>query len=385
MKSSKNNSKVFYVCFYSDLGMERKLITYPSVIPKIDYVVKKIKETGKEVLLVSQSMALSGKFNGRRERIDQLEVHKYFSSINVKNKILKKINIFIHWIKILIYLLTNVRKNDKLIVYNSLFNRWWLKVYSKVFRRKYIIEIEDVFSELSEKNKKYSKIEWEMFILADAHICINDLVFNKLPENKEKIISYGSYLLPKLYIKKEQSKCIKLVYAGVIEQEREAAFLAVKAAGLLPKSYSLDVLGFGTDHNIEVLKELITSVDNGDGRIKYCGMKNGREYYAHLQGCDIALSTHRYNNENIKSAENTFPSKILVYMANNLRVVAQKLDVLVNSKVGGELYYYDCPNPQEIAKAIMSIDINDNYDSRKTIAELDEKFGKELINILETV
>ena len=49
------------------------------------------------------------------------------------------------------------------------------------------------------------------------------------------------------------------------------------------------------------------------------------------------------------------------------------------------MYYFDDQTPEEIAKAIMCVDLKDGYDGRKIIKELDEKFTKELNELLENL
>ena len=56
----------------------------------------------------------------------------------------------------------------------------------------------------------------------------------------------------------------------------------------------------------------------------------GEEYLRELQKCSIALSTHMYDDTNMKSADYTFPSKLLVYMGNGLHIVAQDLKMFTN-------------------------------------------------------
>ena len=379
-----NNGRVFYLCFYSDSEVEDKIITYPSVKPKIDYVASKIKELGKQVIIVSVAPSVNGKFLGFEKEIDALEKHIYLSSVNRKCKFFQKIETLKCWNQILRFLKNNLNQNDILLVYHSLYNRVWLKRYKTKYKGSFILEIEDVFSSLSLATKKFEKQEWKLFDLAESCICINDIVYNKIERVSRKMISYGSYQLPPLYNRVEREK-IKIVYAGVIEQERKAAFLAVQAMRYLPACYELSVLGFGEAHNIEALQTLIDELneEKGTSSIKFEGRKSGQEYSQFLQNCDIALSTHAYDESNIESANHTFPSKILVYMANGLRVVAQHLEVLEKSAIGELLYFYEKPNPEAIANAIKGIDITAPYDGRERIKELDKKFTEDIKNLLE--
>lgn len=109
----------------------------------------------------------------------------------------------------------------------------------------------------------------------------------------------------------------------------------------------------------------------------------GEEYLRELQKCSIALSTHMYDDANMKSADYTFPSKLLVYMGNGLRIVAQDLKCLRTSEINEYITYYDLPTSQSVAKAVISIDTNKEYNSREKIRELDREFCNDIKNLFE--
>ena len=69
-------------------------------------------------------------------------------------------------------------------------------------------------------------------------------------------------------------------------------------------------------------------------------------------------------------------------MSNGLRVVSINIPAIKGSDIGEYMYYYERQTPKEIAKAIKKIDINDDYNARKVIFNLDKKFTKDLFEIL---
>lgn len=381
----QSRKKVFYICFYAEPEIANKIVSYPSVWSKIDYVVSGIKDAGVPVELLSVARSTNGRFKGFKKTIDNKERHIYFSSTCWKSSLLNKLSTVGSWIKTLMYLLIHAKSNDTVIVYHSIHHLRWLNIYHNVFRRPFCLEIEDVFSALSDNAKKFEKAEWALFRQADACICVNDLIAEKLDCVNNKIISYGSYMLPK-YKRERNDDKIRLVYAGVIEQERCAAFLAVNTMRHLSSRYSLSVLGFGNQENVDALNKLINEVNTitGFNNIEFCGRMSGEDYYRFLQNCDIGLSTHTYDESNMSSADNTFPSKVLVYMANGLRVVAQRIACLEKSKLSDCLVYYDNPNSEEVAKAIMDIDASKPCDGRKWITELAQEFESDLRQLLKT-
>ena len=70
-------------------------------------------------------------------------------------------------------------------------------------------------------------------------------------------------------------------------------------------------------------------------------------------------------------------------MANGLRVVSIRIPAIEGSAVGKYMYYYDKQTPEEIAKAIMAVNINDDYDGRSIISQLDAEFQHDLAKLLE--
>ncbi len=65
-------------------------------------------------------------------------------------------------------------------------------------------------------------------------------------------------------------------------------------------------------------------------------------------------------------------------MANGLRVVTVKIPAVFESKIGKNVYYYEEQTPEAVAEAVMNIDLNDGYDGRKRIAELDKEFQEDI-------
>lgn len=366
----KNKKKLYYVCFYAQEETANKIVSYPSVWSKIDYVVESIKQSGYEVEIISEARSINGKFHGFKKKIDDYESIKYFSSRYYQLSFFNKVGTVFQWLKLLAYLMIHVKKNDVVLVYHSIYNLKWLKIYHNLFRRKYSLEIEDVFSELNDRAKHFAKQEWRCFDGAETVLCVNDLILSKL-KNRTKIVSYGSYYLPHYNKKKKQDR-IKLVYAGVIEQERNAAFLAARALEFLPENYELSILGFGKNEDIAALREVIEKLKRKGCHICYLGRMEGSRYYSFLQSCDIGLSTHMYDDKNMSSADSTFPSKILVYLSNGLTVVAQRLECLEKSQVNEALYYYDNPDPKSVADAIKQVNVID--DTREIIRNLDKQF-----------
>ena len=173
---------------------------------------------------------------------------------------------------------------------------------------------------------------------------------------------------------------IHIVYAGTFDPRKGGA-TAAAAAEWLPENYHVHILGFGSDEDTELIKKQINETNvKAKATVTYDGLLSGEEYIQFMQKCQIGLSTQ---NPNAAFNDTSFPSKILSYMANGLRVVTVRIPAIESSAVGQDVYYYDEQTPQAIAEAVMKIDLNDGYDGRKRIEELDNKFQVDVKGILE--
>jgi hypothetical protein len=145
----------------------------------------------------------------------------------------------------------------------------------------------------------------------------------------------------------------------------------------------MHILGFGTDEDVVNIKNSINNIgDIIKCKLTYEGLYKGKKYTEFIQKCQIGLSTQNplasYNNT-------SFPSKILSYMANGLRVVSIKIPVVEQSQVSKLITYYDNQNAKEIANAILKVNIYEEYDSRRYIKELDLKFKNDLIRLIQSI
>ncbi len=375
---------VHYLGYYVTESQRNKLQLFPSCFSKIEYVADKLEQLGAQVRLVSAASAKKGTlFGGGRVSLSEKRTLRYFSSFGIKGALFRKMNVVWLRFQLLLYILFCVKKKDVLLVYHSLFYAPVLKVAQKYFGKKFVLEIEDVYSSVTEEAKKFKTYEWEFFKYAESYLCVNDILAKKLPAEKKKIVSYGNYsVYPKFA--KPDTDCIRLVYAGVIESYRGAAAMAVETMQHLDERYRLDVMGFGSKEEVEKLKNMIQEMNQEKGYecVRFLGMLQGEAYYAALQRCHIALSTHKYDEENMESADHTFPSKLLVYLGNNLRIIAQEIECLKASALSDYIVFYPGADSAAIAKTIEAIDLNVQYSSTEFVEKLDADFMIELNKLL---
>lgn len=395
MDNEKHNNKdnenkqhtVHYLCFYAEKDNMEYLVTFPSAWNKIEYIINSIHKCGYNVNLISAAQGKKNGFNSANNyTISDNEKHLYLSSFKTQFALINKLSIILIWIQIILYFIFKVKKNDVILVYHSLFYIKPLTILKKIFNKNFILEIEEYYSSTDNIAESYYEKEREFVKLAKSCICVNDIIGQEM-ENKgiKNICAYGDYRVPPKYDGIIKNDKIKLVYAGVIECNRKAAFIATESMEFLGNNYELHILGFGNEKDISKLNVEIKRINKklGYEAVKYNGHMTGEKYFSFLQNCDIGLSTHIYTKESLQNAKYMFSSKVLSYLSNNLRVVAQRLECLENSKVGFLLNFYDEPDPLQIANVIMKIKIEESYNSRKLIQNLNEEFVKDLKQLLE--
>ena len=200
-------------------------------------------------------------------------------------------------------------------------------------------------------------------------------------ENKPFLIIYGTYQVENDRHCSFDDDKIHVVYAGTFDPRKGGAAAAAAAAGFLPANYHVHILGFGSKTDIDHIQQTVGEVSaKSAATVTYDGCLSGEEYIQFIQSCDIGLSTQ---NPDAAFNDTSFPSKILSYMANGLHVVSIRIPAIERSAIGSLVTYYDTQTPENIAKTIMSVDLQIPYDSRVRITQLDAELQVKLEKLIE--
>lgn len=385
--------KIYYIGYYSDLSDKSNRKTAPAADTKMDYIISSMQKMGYEVEVLS--FCIDDDRKKIFEKKPGYEIEKngahivFFSNYTSKYRFLRVIGRMLSWIKIKNFLCKKCMTDESVvIIYHSLGLLKVINLFEKK-EKKFILEMEEVYADVIGKSiirKKEVKTAYK----ASGYIFPTEILNSKINiESKPFVIIHGTYqvemdrkceIFKNLQTNKDE--IIHCVYAGTFDPRKGGA-AAAAAATFLPAGYHIHIIGFGSDKETKEMKKYISEVaKRSAAKVSYDGLLTGEEYIKFLQSCDIGLSTQ---NPDAMFNATSFPSKILSYMANGLRVVSIRIPAIMGSAVGSYMYYYEKQTPAEIAKTIISVDMNDEYNGREIIRELDVKFCYELAELLRRI
>jgi hypothetical protein len=332
----------------------------------------------------SWSSGNNAKITAKKGGVIQINSQKkvtFCPTFYTKNKVTNYLKIIFSLVWLFFWLLKNVKKDEKIIVYHV----QWLSVpirwAKKIKRFKLILEVEEFYGKVWENKKILNKWEEKLIKSADNYIAVSDVLAEMLGI-KVKAIIYGDYSLPDL---NNSSSCfmndkINVVYAGSIDNNKGGAYKAIECAELLPENYIVHILGSGNKNDIDRLIKQIALINKKAQRnaCMYHGVLPRKDYDALLCSCQIGL------NPQIEGDYTSalFPSKVISYLSHNLRVVSTRINSITKSKLRHLISFSDDDRPESIVKCILSININNAYDSVSVIKELNDCFIKDIKELL---
>lgn len=370
-----------YICYYDTPdSQEGRNIVYASTT-KLDYIFNSLNRIGIGVDIVSFSGICGEKIRfckGAYTQIGDNTLRKFssFTGSRQFSYISRKL-MALHFIG---WFLTHVKRGEKVAVYHSIGYDGMLVWLKNLTGCKYIGEIEEIYQDVTKLPAKICRQEWKFINCCDQYIFPTELLNEKINKNhKPMLIIYGLYHVEPIIRNKFNDGLIHVVYGGTFDVNKGGAAAAAAAAAFLPSKYHIHICGFGTPKDTEQIKRIVTKVSqNSKAIVTFEGLKRGRDYVEFIQQCHIGLSTQ---DPSAAFNATSFPSKILVYLSNGLKVVSIDIPAIRKSKIGDALEYYQEQTPKKIAEAIQqaSEKLDDKLqNSRALLTKLDEEFCKEL-------
>ncbi len=375
--------KLKYIAFYDLPDSQFKRVYSPAATSKIDYIVSALNRINCEVSLVSPSW-----FDFSNKKISFKKSQKQFindktnlilaPSFGGNNKvaIYSKIILSLTWL--FFYLLFTTKKDEKIIVYHSIWISFPILLAQKIKKFKILLEVEEIYQDVMTLHPFFDKWENKILSKADCFLFSTDLLKVKLNIAKPNVVIYGSYFTQNKKNSPPSDDKIHLLYAGIIDKDKRGAINALECAKYLSENYVLHIIGFG---ELDLFLPMIEKHNKTSScKAYYHGNKGGDDYIAFCQSCHVGLSTQKMNGDYLQSS---FPSKILSYLGMGLRVVSSNVECVKVSKVNNLINYYEDDTPESIAEAIQRVNVSDSYNSLELIKKLDTEFMEDLKNLLK--
>ncbi len=369
--------RIKFFTFHGCLINGKRRNNSPAADTKIDYIISVLNRIGYGVDLISRAPSAESYFqHSSVERIGENTI-RYFSSFGRTTSPLRIFNRWWMEFQFFFWCLTNIKSNEQIIVYHSLgYDSTFIKL-RKLKSIRIIGDIEEIYQDVSKQTDNRCRNEYKFIDVCAKYIFPTQLLDQKVNKlHKPSLVVHGVYAIESITEKKFSDGKIHVVYGGTLDPNKGGAAAAAAAAEFLPSNYYIHICGFGNPSQIKSIIENVAL--RSKATVSFEGELKGDDYKRFIQKCHIGLSTQ---DPNAAFNSTSFPSKILVYLANGLKVVSIRIPAVEQSAVANSLIFYDTQIPERIAEAI-ELASKEKDCGNKILKELDEKFREDLSNLL---
>lgn len=370
----------YYLAHYSDRCPDLNIS--PAGNTKMAYIIGCFEKMGLYLNVFSTAETKTKRFcHPKAEYYKGYQV-KYVASFLTGVHLLNRLAKAFHRRQILSFLKKR-KENDVVIIYHNIPYMKLINQIGASRKFKLIYEVEEIYSLVQSNQQDKVRTETETVGRADGLICVTEKLNEIINKSKKPYaVAYGSYkTYPKL-AERFDDRYVHCVYAGTLDLTKGGAAAAVAAAEHLDENYRIHILGFGNEEQLHYLSEKIKDVSTKtDCIVTYDGCLSGDAYLSFLQQCHIGLSTQRLDGA---FNDTSFPSKIMVYLANGLNVVSIYTDVIASFEGSDVIDFYRQDDPKEIATAIIH-SAKHLQDQRTVVERLDKEFVLHLRTLLANV
>ncbi|WP_282071629.1 hypothetical protein [Janibacter hoylei] len=247
------------------------------------------------------------------------------------------------------HLLQFVPRRSTVVVYHSLDLRWVVPVIGALKSYQVILEVEEIYSDTISGFRRTALRPLERWQIraADKYILSTELMLD-LPgvRNSESVVLYGNYEAAPAKGRGRSGKSI--LYAGIIDSLKGGAARALDTAALLSDEFEMHIAGFGSPEDVSLFESRISDY-RGDCPVIFHGRLEPGELGRLMEKCDIGLSS-----QGIGSAYNltSFPSKILEYLRNDMKVVSVPAVAVTSSTLASAIFFSRDDSAPSLAEAV---------------------------------
>ena len=377
IKIRNMQKRIKFFTYHGCNDPEKYRFNSPASDTKVDYIVSVLNRCGYAVDQISHASSSTSKYLSGYVEEQGANTLRYFASLGRMEHKLWIFNMWFMNIQFFFWCLFNIKKGEQIIVYHSLGYTRTFTFLHKIRNIRIIGEIEEIFQDVHHQRKHRAKNEYKFIGICDKYLFPTSLLDKKLNStHKPAVVVHGLYSVEQNLLPKFEDGKIHVVYGGTLDPAKGGG-AAAAAAPNLPKNYHIHICGFGDPREIIQIVNEVSS--RSKATLTFEGELKGKAYTEFIQRCHIGLST-----QDPKAAFNStsFPSKILVYLSNGLKVVSIKIPAIFESSVSNSIYFYENQTAGEIAQAILEcskVEIN----GQSVLRSLDEDFLSKLKTLIE--
>lgn len=371
--------RIKYFSYYGCHDPVRHRDNSPAADSKLDYIIDALNHIGYCVEIISLSPSANSKFLSAYTEKKGENIIRYFASFGQNKSPLRIFNRWFMELQFFLWCLINLKREEKVFVYHSLgYDSAFLKL-KKMLNIHIIGEIEEIYQDVSKQKDRQQINEYKFVDACDSFLLPTNILDKKInTKHKPSVVIHGVYSISQKLTEKFNDGKIHVVYGGTLDPNKGGAISAAKSAEFLPSNYHVHICGFGDPKEVNDVISVVSQ--NSKANITFEGELKGNEYNKFIQHCHIGLSTQ---NPSGAFNDTSFPSKILVYLSNGLKVVTIRIPVVERSRVNDVLFYYEHQDPKEIAEAILKASFVNSDSDTEYLKKLDAEFHVKLSDIIQ--
>lgn len=383
-KNIEMKDDVIYLGYYATSDMASKMSVSMAGVAKMHYIISALRRIGRKVKIVSPvNPNVTGYISGKTCDLGdgcQVSFLQTYGGNSLIARVIRKIL----YRTALTRQLAKLNEHSIVIAYHSLGYAKLLYRLKRLIGFKLILEVEEIYQDVKSYSTEERKAEFDVINCADAYIFPTESLNKNINfANKPALVVCGDYLSAPVLASKRIDDFIHVVYAGTFDVNKGGALAAIDAVQYLPQNFHMHILGFGSKEEISNVKARIRETEyKSKAQITYEGSMMGVEFNQFIQTCHVGLSTQ---NAAAKFNASSFPSKILMYMANGLDVVSVDIPVVRESPVADYIEFYENGCPKALADAIVRVSQKQETDIPAVLQKLDEQFCESLKSLLQTI